>query len=119
MNERLLQFIWQFQYYNARELTLISGEKVQILQPGLFNSQQGPDFLNAKIRIGRTVFAGNIELHIKTGDWRKHRHHKDRNYRNVILHVVWEHDGTRPGKIPLLVLQNRISNFLLDNSVSM
>jgi len=114
MNERLLQFIWQFQYYNGKELSLFSGEKIQILQPGLLNSQQGPDFLNARIQIGRTLFAGNVELHLKTSDWRRHRHHKDRNYKNVILHVVWEHDGVRPGKIPLLILQGRVSHFLLD-----
>lgn len=92
MNERLLQFIWQFQYYSKHQLTTDEGEELLILSPGTYNQNQGPDFLNASIKIGSTVWVGNIELHVKASDWNKHRHTSDPNYRNVILHVVWEND---------------------------
>lgn len=112
MTERLLQFIWQFQYFNKNELTCGSGEVLRILFPGQYNSNQGPDFSNAKIRIGNTMWAGSIELHIQTSDWEKHRHHHDKNYNNVILHVVWEDDGTA-NTIPVLELKSRVPKILL------
>jgi hypothetical protein len=114
MNERLLQFIWQFQYFNKHALKLKGGETLQILHPGFYNTQQGPDFTNARIRIGKMTFAGSVELHIKTSDWAKHNHSADNNYKNVVLHVVWEHDRKNRQKLPLLILQNRVSHLLLD-----
>ena len=122
MKEQLLQFIWRYQYFYRPQLHTESGEPLQILSPGEHNTHQGPDFLNASIRIGNTFWAGNIELHIRTSDWTKHAHQKDRNYHNVILHVVWENDvpagaeGSEPAggrKIPLLVLQDRVPKLLL------
>src|SRR5204863_2306872 len=86
MTERLLQFIWQFQYFNKSELATTIGEKVQIIFPGKYNTNQGPDFTDAKIKIGNTTWAGAIELHLKTSDWGKHNHENDKNYKNVILH---------------------------------
>ena len=50
MTERLLQYIWQFQYFNIHQLSTQHGEPITILQPGLYNSNQGPDFLDAKIK---------------------------------------------------------------------
>ena len=89
MNERLLQFIWQFQYFNNMELQTTDHEHVTVIQPGKLNTNQGPDFLEAKVRIGDNIWVGNVELHIYTSDWIKHRHDGDKNYANVILHVVW------------------------------
>jgi hypothetical protein len=124
MTERLLQYIWQFQSFNKTELLTTSGEPVQILFPGQYNTNQGPDFSDAKIKIGNTTWAGTAELHIKTSDWQKHNHQNDKNYNNVILHVVWENDGNRnpvPVKeteqnpvIPVLELAGRVSKILLD-----
>jgi len=114
MTERLLQFIWQFQYFNKGELTTLQGESLQILVPGQFNTNQGPDFLEAKIRIGNTTWAGNIELHFKASDWEKHNHHKDDNYSNVILHVVWEYDLSQQNAIPVFELKERVSKILLE-----
>lgn len=132
MTERLLQFIWQFQYFNKNELTTAEGEVVQVIVPGQHNINQGPDFSNSKILIGNTTWAGTIELHIKTSDWIKHKHQKDKNYNNVILHVVWEDDGSRSGLqnsvpvqernrvpltdqpiVPVIELQSRVSKLLL------
>lgn len=112
MTEKLFQFIWQFQYFNRGELRTTAGEIVEILNPGQFNTNQGPDFSDARIRIGKTLWVGSVELHIRTSDWGRHRHDKDSNYNNVILHVVWEDDGTT-GSIPVLELINRIPGLLL------
>jgi hypothetical protein len=113
MTERLLQFIWQFQYFNKSELISAQDEAIQIMFHGQFNSNQGPDFSNAKIRIGKTTWAGTVELHIRTSDWNKHRHQEDKNYKNVILHVVWENDALNGTSIPVLELKNRVSKILL------
>ena len=112
MTERLLQFIWQFQYFNQSELCAVSGENVQVIFPGQYNTNQGPDFTNAKIKIEKTVWAGTVELHIKTSDWNRHEHQHDSNYNNVILHVVWENDTTS-NAIPVVELKERIPKLLL------
>lgn len=113
MTERLLQFIWQFQYFNKSELSISTGEILQIIYPGQLNTNQGPDFLNAKIKIRNTIWAGHIELHFKTSDWNKHNHHNDDNYSNVILHVVWEDDSAQQNAIPVFEIKERVSKILL------
>ena len=113
MKERLLQFIWQFQYYNRTELQTQKGESLQVIFPGQYNSNQGPDFLEAKISINKTILAGHVELHLKSSQWYAHRHDTDINYRNVILHVVLEDDLPVDEFIPVLVLQDRIPRLLL------
>lgn len=113
MTERLLQFIWQFQYFNKAQLTSTDGEPVQVIFTGQYNLNQGPDFTDGKVKIAETIWAGTIELHLKTSDWDKHHHQHDPNYRNVILHVVWEDDGIK-SNVPVLELKNRISSLLLD-----
>src|SRR5690606_196510 len=113
MTERLLQYIWQFQYFNKNELQTSSGERVQVIHPGTLNTHQGPDFTDAKILIGNTTWAGNVELHLQTSQWQQHGHHQDKNYNNVILHVVWQDDNsTNRLNIPVIELQQRISNHL-------
>src|SRR5689334_21716501 len=92
MNERLLQFIWQFQYFNHTYLTTVDDKNLQIIHPGSLNQNAGPDFSEAKIKIDNTIWIGNIELHIKSSHWLQHNHTNDKNYGNVILHVVWLHD---------------------------
>jgi hypothetical protein len=112
MTERLLQYIWQFQYFSKSDLQTSGGEKVQVILPGQHNTNQGPDFSDAKIKIGKTIWAGTIELHLKTTDWHKHKHQLDKNYSNVILHVVWEDDATK-SDIPVVELKGRVSKILL------
>ena len=114
MNERLLQFIWQFRYFGRQQLQLAGGESFEIIHPGRFNTNQGPDFLEAKIRIGKTLWAGHVELHLKTSDWYKHAHQYDRNYDNVILHVVWQNDMPyKANSIPVFELSDRVPKLLL------
>ena len=114
MNERLLQFIWQHQYFNKNELRLSNGISFQILRHGIYNANQGPDFSNALIEFEGTYWAGNIEMHVKASDWIKHEHQEDENYKNVILHVVWTNDEEQSvNTIPVFILENRVSKLLL------
>jgi Protein of unknown function (DUF2851) len=112
MNERLLQFIWQHQYFNKEQLQTNTGETVQVIFQGSYNTNQGPDFLNARISIGNIQLAGTVELHLRTRDWQAHGHTGDEHYNNVILHVVWEHDGTDDEIV--LELKGRVANSLLN-----
>ena len=118
MNERLLQFIWQFKYFNKNELQTDTGDRLTIVHPGQYNTHQGPDFLNAKITIADTTWAGNIEIHVKSSDWRKHNHTTDKNYANTILHVVWENDSDihheNGSLLPTISLQSLVPKLLLD-----
>ena len=93
MNERLLQFIWQFQHFNKNDLQVDNVDKLSIIYPGQYNTHQGPDFLDAKIIIGGTTWAGNIEIHTRSSDWTRHKHSSDKNYGNIILNVVLTHDA--------------------------
>ena len=113
MTERLLQYIWQFQYFNSRNLLTTSGESLQVIHSGLYNTNQGPDFLNSKIKTGETTWAGNIEIHINASDWYSHQHSQDKNYSNIILHVVWKNDSHPALPFPTLELQPIVSSVLL------
>ncbi len=114
MTERLLQYIWQFQHFNKSELATAENENLRIIHPGQYNTNQGPDFLDAKLRIGTTTWAGSIELHINSSDWKNHKHASDKNYKNVILHVVWQHDIDLQLSFPTLILQDKVPKVLLE-----
>ncbi len=115
MKERLLQFIWQEKFFQLNNLVLETGEHLIIRDPGIWNHDQGPDFLNARILLDGTTWAGNVEIHVKSSQWYQHRHQTDPSYNNVILHVVWENDAPRlSASLPTLVLQHRVSAILLD-----
>ena len=113
MTERLLQFIWQYQYFNTNVLTTTDEQTVQVLHPGMYNTNQGPDFLNAKVKVGNTLWAGNIEIHILSSGWDQHKHSADSNYNNVVLHVVWKDVPGLKLPFPTLELHNRVSKILL------
>ncbi len=91
MTEEFLHYIWQYRLYNPN-LVLQTGEHMEVIHPGMHNKDSGPDFFNARIRIGETLWAGNIEIHIQSSDWKRHKHQQDLSYDNVILHVVWRDD---------------------------
>ncbi len=114
MTERLLQFIWQFQYYNKNSLTTAEGEVLHVLHAGMHNTNQGPDFIGAKIKIGDTIWAGSIELHINSSHWKNHKHSTDKNYKNVVLHAVWQHDVDLKLPFQTLVMQDRVPKLLLE-----
>lgn len=114
--EDLLSFVWQ---YRKLPLKLIAtdNQTVEVIHPGSRNTDSGPDFFGAKVRIGETTWAGNIEFHVRTSDWMKHKHQHDPAYESVILHVVYDHDLSHrdlTGKIPVLELKQFIPKGLID-----
>lgn len=113
MTERLLQFIWQFQYYNTFNLRTTAEEPVEVISAGQRNHHQGPDFTDARIRIGGTLLAGSVELHLEEAGWNRHAHANDPNYTNVILHVLWEQPVETKLGLPTLTLKERVSKILL------
>ena len=113
MTEQLLQYIWQFKFFNHHQLFSTDGQAVSIIHPGIHNSNQGPDFLDAKIKLDNTLWAGSIELHLFSSQWNRHKHSQDKNYKNVILHVVWQEDEKIALPFATLILQDRISAVML------
>ena len=118
MTEKLLQYLWNFKIFNRFDFKDIQGRELEILNYGTWNSQAGPDFLLAKIKVDNLILAGHIELHLRSSDWEAHQHSKDIAYDNVILHVVYEHDKEigflREKNIPTLQLKEYISPSVLE-----
>jgi hypothetical protein len=117
MNEDLLHFIWKFKLLKPKNLFSIGEMPISIVHRGEHNSHAGPDFANARIKLGDTEWAGNIEIHKRSSDWFVHNHHTDRAYDNVILHVVYEYNceiyNSKKQLIPCLELKNFIEEDLL------
>lgn len=114
MKEELLHYVWRMQRFDCNHLFTTQGQKVNILRFGDYNRHAGPDFTDARIQLDDTLWAGNVEMHLKASDWISHGHQNDTAYQNVILHVVLEDD--RPIQhpsgehIPCLELKSRIPN---------
>jgi hypothetical protein len=115
--EDFLHYIWKFRLYNSNNLCTADGSLLRVISPGLQHHHAGPDFQNAKLQIGETVWAGNVEIHIRASDWMRHEHSNDPAYDNVILHVVYKNDleilNSTGSAIPVLVLEERIGEELL------
>lgn len=112
MQEEFLHYLWKHKKIIANSLKTTKGELVSIINVGEHNHNTGPDFFNAQLKIGEQLWAGNLEIHIKSSDWYLHNHETDVNYDNVILHVVWEHDTEifrkDNTKIPTLELKHYV-----------
>ena len=93
MTEDFLHFVWQNKLFQPGNLLTLDGQKLEIIHPGIKNTDAGPDFFNAKIKISNTLWAGNVEIHSTETDWYNHKHHTDGAYNNVILHVVRSGNG--------------------------
>lgn len=119
MREDFLHYIWKHKKCNIPHLKTTEGYPVAIRSTGIQNTDSGPDFFNAKLRIGEQLWAGNVEIHLKSSDWYAHNHETDKAYDNVILHVVWEHDTdiyrSDNTIIPTLQLKEFISSAILNN----
>ena len=119
MQEDFLHFIWRYKKFNSSNLRTTNSEAIEILRLGQHNQTAGPDFFNAQVRIDGQLWAGNVEIHVKSSDWYVHNHEKDKAYDNVILHVVWEHDTEIYRKdntqIPTLALASYAYNGLFQN----
>ncbi|GHU86639.1 hypothetical protein FACS1894153_4050 [Bacteroidia bacterium] len=92
MKEEFLHYLWRFSLWTSPLFTE-DDELIEIINVGRYNKDAGPDFFSATLRIGSTLWAGHIEIHIKATEWHEHHHHEDATYNNVILHIVYENDG--------------------------
>jgi len=115
--EDFLHYVWQFKSFDFGDLKTATAETLKFIHQGFLNKNSGPDFSNAKIQIGDTIWAGNVEIHLRSSDWLRHNHQFDAAYENVILHVVYENDAEikrRDGSVlPVLELKNRVSAELI------
>ena len=106
--ERLLHYVWKYKLYTATPLITTEGRPVQVIDPGMQNTDAGPDFFNAKIKIDGTLWVGSVEIHDKSSDWLLHHHDTDKAYDCVILHIIGFHDfqpvRTNGNPIPQMLL---------------
>lgn len=118
IREDFLHYLWKHKVFINEKLQTIDKVGLRILKQGEHNLNSGPDFFNAKIEIGNQLWAGNVEIHVKSSDWYLHQHERDENYHNVILHVVWENDIEIYHKnntiIPTLELNSIVSRRILN-----
>lgn len=116
--EILLHYIWKHRILPLHELHTTDGRLVEVIDPGLHNRHDGPDFFNAKVKIGGVMWVGNVEIHEKAADWYAHHHDSDEAYNNVILHIasvmdadIVTADGSHPPQLELHVPQSVADNY--------
>lgn len=117
MDEAFLHFVWKFQKFQPTQLLTTSYEPVTVFRPGFHNHDSGPDFCEARIKIGEIEWNGQVEIHLKSSDWNHHKHTGNPAYENVILHVVWQNDTeikrADGSQIPTLELKSLIDPSLV------
>ena len=116
--EKLLHYVWKHRILPLKALMTTCGQPLEIIDPGIHNSNRGPDFFNAKIRVGEVLWAGNVEIHLRSTDWFRHGHHEDAAYNNTILHVVnvadcevETLDGKHPAQLQLDIPAQLITHY--------
>lgn len=104
-----MQYVWKHRLWRSEDMVTNTGKKVRVVDSGLLNTDAGPDFFNAKIEIDGHMWVGNVEMHYRATDWKRHHHDSDKAYDSVILHVVAKDDApvrrTNGELIPQLVLE--------------
>lgn len=119
MTESFLHFLWENKLFTTDDLITDDGLRVEIIHSGIYNTNAGPDFFNAKLKIDTTFWAGNVEIHLNSSEWTKHKHHRDLAYDSVILHVVYKNDIVTKrcdgSHIPTIELSGRFSSELWNN----
>ena len=110
MREEFLYYLWENRLTD-KDLKTTEGESIDIVATGYRNTDSGPDFLEAKIQISDKLWAGHVEIHVKSSDWNRHGHQNDKAYQNVILHVVYEND-IQVNDIPTLELKGHFDETL-------
>lgn len=119
--EHLIHYTWQHKIFPLHPLLTTDGQTVEVINPGLANTDAGPDFIGASVKIGGTTWAGNVEIHVKSSDWFRHHHDTDSNYNNVILHVASIIDCTLhyPNGREIPQLQLTVPQHVIDNYASL
>lgn len=123
-NENLLHYVWKYKLYSPDGLFTTDGQPIEIIDAGTHNTDAGPDFFNAKIKIGDTMWAGNVEIHRSSDEWEKHKHHQDKAYNSVVLHLaeninkeVYNEKGMKVPQCKLVVPEQiqKNADYLLNN----
>ena len=115
MQEKFLHAVWRYAIFRPEALFTTSGEPITIISQGVYNTDAGPDFTEAKIKVGNTTLVGHVEMHVNSSDWSKHKHDSDDAYKNVILHVVYKDDGGETAQsIPTLCISPHIPEQVLE-----
>lgn len=118
MKEEFLHYVWERGLYDPRGLTTVDGQPVLVFRPGNHNTNSGPDFLDARVRIGSVDWVGSVEIHVRSGEWMKHRHHLDPMYNSTVLHVclIADEETTRYDltTVPNIELKGRIPGHVKD-----
>lgn len=119
ISERVLRYLWKEQKFTRKLLKTIDGREVKVLSVGKSNPDGGPDFLNSKIYIGDTLFAGDVEIHLNINDWKVHQHHCDPKYDRVILHVVFAQPENLSTQYNIITKSKRIvPTLVLEHNIS-
>lgn len=117
MREDVLQYLWQFGDFSTKKIFTSENERIEVFSKGILNINEGPDFLQAKIKIADIEWVGSVEIHVKSSDWDLHKHSEHSAYKNVILHVVFENNkpifDQYKKKIPTLELKNIVDNEII------
>jgi len=92
MKEEFLNYIWENKLFDKTNFKTSDNETIEVIHQGFRNSDAGPDFFNAKIKIDEQIWVGNVEIHINSSDWERHNHQNDKSYNNVILHITHKID---------------------------
>lgn len=112
MKEDFLHYVWRFKQFEFLDLRTTDGQEIKIESVGNYNTNEGPDFLDAKLSLDDTKWVGSVEMHLNASDWTKHKHGDNKSYNNVILHVVWNEDvkikDAQNNIIPCLVLHDKV-----------
>jgi hypothetical protein len=118
MDEKLLQYIWKHKLFTSSNIQTVSKDFLSIISVGVANFNSGPDYVGARVKINNTLWVGCVEIHLKSSDWERHKHHQDNAYSNVILHVVYEHDKdvytTNGAALPTLELKSLVNQYVID-----
>lgn len=119
MQENFLHHIWALQYFEKQDLRTTEGDPVDIFSPGNLNTDAGPDFSQARLRIGDIHWVGNVEIHVRSSAWAEHHHGEDPAYESVILHVVWQDDvpvrRKDTSRLATVELRGRVNEVLIRN----
>lgn len=116
MKEDFLHFVWQHCLFDYQNIQGTAGESIELIDRGTANGNSGPDFLHAKINIDNVEWHGHVEIHLRSSDWRKHKHDRDKAYDNVVLHVVWTDDlplYNNGERIPTIELKSRVKESII------
>ena len=114
--EQLLHYVWKHRLFPLKPLTTTDGLSVEVIDPGLANRNAGPDFFNAKIKLNGVTWVGNVEIHLRSSDWKRHHHHEDPAYDSVILHIASDIDEPilRSNGEPIPQMELHYPPFLLE-----